>query len=140
MGRGELFCFPINCFTNLFLRRKIFHTNQWAVFKTRRISFSALLLKKNFIKMPEHIKIRVVPNAPKSATAGAYGDGVKIKIKAPAMDGKANAELIKFLSGFFGVSKGDIEIIFGETSRDKLVRVSNASNCIEKLLNPPPKC
>lgn len=90
--------------------------------------------------MPEHIKIRVVPNAPKSAASGAYGDGVKIKIKAPAMDGKANAELIKFLSGFFGVSKGDIEIIFGETSRDKLVRVSNASNCIEKLLNPPPKC
>lgn len=131
---------PINCFTNLFLRRKIFHTNQWAVFKTRCISFSALLLKKNFIKMPEHIKIRVVPNAPKSAAAGAYGDGVKIKIKAPAMDGKANAELIKFLSGFFGVSKGDIEIICGETSRDKLVRVSNASNCIEKLLNPPPKC
>ena len=52
--------------------------------------------------MPEHIKIRVVPNAPKSAAAGAYGDGVKIKIKAPAMDGKANAELIKFLAGFFG--------------------------------------
>ena len=55
------------------------------------------------------------------------------------MDGKANAELIKFLAGFFGVSKGDIEIICGETSRDKLVRVNNASNCIEKLLNPSPK-
>ena len=66
-------------------------------------------------------------------------NGVKIKIKAPAMDGKANAELIKFLAGFFGVLKGDIEIICGETSRDKLVRVNNASNCIEKLLNPPPK-
>ena len=89
--------------------------------------------------MPEHIKIRVVPNAPKSAAAGAYGDGVKIKIKAPAMDGKANAELIKKKAGNFGDSKGDKDIKSGQTSRDKLVRVNNASNCIEKLLNPSPK-
>ena len=48
--------------------------------------------------MSEKLKIRAVPNAPKSHCAGAYGDGVKIKIAAPAMDGKANAELIKYLA------------------------------------------
>ena len=47
--------------------------------------------------MAERFKVRVVPNAPKSACAGAYGDAVKIKIAAQAMDGKANAELVKCL-------------------------------------------
>ena len=79
------------------------------------------------------MKIRVVPNAPKTAAAGAYGDGVKIKINAPAMDGKANAELVKFLSKFFGIGRGSIEIISGETSRDKLVRI-DAQDCLKKLV------
>ena len=48
--------------------------------------------------MGERFKVRVVPNAPKSACAGAYGEGVKIKVAAQAMDGKAHAELVKFLS------------------------------------------
>ena len=83
--------------------------------------------------MGEVVKIRVVPNAPKTAAAGAYGDGVKIKINAPAMDGKANAELVKFLSNFFGIGRGAIEIISGETSRDKLVRI-DAQDCLKKLV------
>ncbi len=83
--------------------------------------------------MGEVVKIRVVPNAPKTAAAGAYGDGVKIKINAPAMDGKANAELVKFLSKFFGIGRGAIEIISGETSRDKLVRI-DAQDCLKKLV------
>lgn len=83
--------------------------------------------------MGEVVKIRVVPNAPKTAAAGAYGDGVKIKINAPAMDGKANAELIKFLSKFFRIGRGAIEIISGETSRDKLVRI-DAQDCLKKLV------
>ena len=48
--------------------------------------------------MAERFKVRVVPNAPKNVCVGEYGDAVKIKISAQAMDGKANAELIKFLS------------------------------------------
>ncbi len=74
-----------------------------------------------------------VPNAPKSAPAGAYADGVKIKINAPAADGRANAELVKFLSKFFGVGRGGVKIISGETSRDKLVRIEGAQNCLERL-------
>ena len=55
--------------------------------------------------MSEKLKIRAVPNAPKSHCAGAYGDGVKIKIAAPAMDGKANAELIKYLAKTLGICR-----------------------------------
>jgi len=83
--------------------------------------------------MGERLKIRVVPNAPKSACVGEYADGVKIKISAPATDGKANAELVKFLSKTLGVGRGDIRIVCGETSRDKMVEIDSAE-CLAKLL------
>ena len=83
--------------------------------------------------MSEIIKIRVVPNAPKSQCVGMYGDAVKIKIAAQAVDGKANAELIKFLSKTLGVQKNAIIIRTGETVRDKLVEI-DAENVQQKLL------
>ena len=85
--------------------------------------------------MAERFKIRVVPNAPKNVCVGEYGDAVKIKISAQAMDGKANAELIKFLSKKLGVGRGAVEIVCGETSRDKLVQVDGVVDCVKKLLS-----
>lgn len=85
--------------------------------------------------MAERIKIRVVPNAPKSECVGEYGDAIKIKIAAQAMDGKANTELIKFLAKKLGISRNDIEICTGETSRDKLVEISNCTDARTKLLS-----
>ena len=84
--------------------------------------------------MEERFKVRVVPNAPKSACAGAYGDGVKIKIAAQATDGKANAELVKFLSRKLGVGRNAVRIVLGETSRDKLVE-ADSENCLARLLS-----
>ena len=49
------------------------------------------------------------------------------------MDGKANAELVKFLSKKLGVGRGAVRIVCGETSRDKLVEV-DSENCLAKLL------
>ena len=84
--------------------------------------------------MSEKLKIRAVPNAPKSHCAGAYGDGVKIKIAAPAMDGKANAELIKYLAKTLGISKSGVRIWSGESSRDKIVEVSGIEGAKALLL------
>ena len=84
--------------------------------------------------MSEKLKIRAVPNAPKSHCAGAYGDGVKIKIAAPAMDGKANAELIKYLAKTLGISKSGVKILSGESSRDKIVEVSGIEGAKTLLL------
>ncbi len=83
--------------------------------------------------MGEKIKIRVVPNAPKSMCVGEYGDAIKIKIAAQAMDGKANAELIKFLSKALDIPRANIRICSGETARDKLVEVDGVSNIKQKL-------
>jgi len=64
--------------------------------------------------------IKAQPNSSKNKIAGLYGDALKINIKAPAVEGAANKELIKFLSKTFKVSKSDI-IIKGETSKKKQI-------------------
>ena len=84
--------------------------------------------------MSEKIKIRAVPNAPKSMVAGEYGDAIKVKVAAQAMDGKANTELVKFLAKKLNIARNDIKICSGETARDKLVEISNCQNVKQKLL------
>ena len=65
-------------------------------------------------------KIKAQPNSSKNKIAGIYGDAIKINIKAPAVEGAANKELIKFLSKTFKLSKSDI-ILKGETSKQKFI-------------------
>jgi len=65
-------------------------------------------------------KVKAQPNSSKNKIAGVYDDSIKINIKAPAVEGAANKELIKFLSKEFKVSKSDI-IIKGETSKRKTI-------------------
>ena len=53
-------------------------------------------------------KCRVQPGASKSAVSGLYGDSLKICLSAPPVDGKANEELIKFLSKTLDIPKSSI--------------------------------
>lgn len=70
------------------------------------------------------LQIKVTPRAPKTELAGAMADGtLKIRVAAPPDQGKANAELIRFLASHYGVSESDITILSGQTSTRKLVRV-----------------
>ncbi|MEI6056325.1 MAG: DUF167 domain-containing protein [Lentisphaerota bacterium] len=67
-------------------------------------------------------KSRVQPGASKSSISGLYGDSIKITLNAPPVDGKANEELIKFLSKTLDIPKSSISIISGETNRSKLIK------------------
>jgi uncharacterized protein (TIGR00251 family) len=78
------------------------------------------------------LTVRVVPRASKTEIAGALGGALKVRIASPPVDGAANAELVKFLSKTFGVAKTEIEIISGETSKTKQIRISNLKS--EKFL------
>jgi hypothetical protein len=51
------------------------------------------------------------------------GEAVKLAITAPPVEGKANQAVVEFFAKLFGVSKGSVEIVSGETGRNKLVRV-----------------
>jgi uncharacterized protein (TIGR00251 family) len=55
------------------------------------------------------------------------GGGIKVRLTAPPVDGAANEALVRFLAEALSVPKTRIEIISGQTSRDKVVRVSGVS-------------
>ena len=67
--------------------------------------------------------VKVVPRASKNQIVGKEGDAVKIRLKAPPVDGKANEALVKFLAETLGVTRSQIEIVAGHASRHKVVRV-----------------
>jgi uncharacterized protein (TIGR00251 family) len=50
---------------------------------------------------------------------------LKVRLAAPPLDGKANAELIRFLADAFGVPQRNVLLLRGETSRAKTVRVTS---------------
>lgn len=69
--------------------------------------------------------VRVVPRASKSEIVGELDGALKVRIASPPVDGAANAELIKLLAKTFDVPKSAIEIISGQTSKTKLIKISN---------------
>jgi uncharacterized protein len=69
------------------------------------------------------LKLRVVPNAKRSEVVGEHGDAVKVKVAAPALDGKANDALREFLSEKLGVPLRAVRLIAGQKSRDKVITV-----------------
>ena len=75
--------------------------------------------------------VRVVPRASKSEIVGELGGALKIRIAAPPVDSAANAELIKVLAKEFKVSKSAVEILKGQTSKLKQVKILGAKS--EKL-------
>ena len=64
------------------------------------------------------LKIKIVPNSSKNDII-LEQDFIKIKITAQPIENKANKMLIEFLSKTFKVSKTNIEIVKGETSKEK---------------------
>ncbi|MCL4386470.1 MAG: DUF167 domain-containing protein [Actinobacteria bacterium] len=77
--------------------------------------------------MNASIKFLVRPNSSINCISGIYDDKIKIKINAPPEKGKANRELINFLSDKLNMPKKDIKIIHGLFSNIKEVQIKNKS-------------
>ena len=73
------------------------------------------------------IKVRVQPRAPRTEVVGEHDGALKLRIASPPVDGKANEECRRYLAKLLKVSATSVEIISGEASRDKVVRVFNMS-------------
>jgi uncharacterized protein (TIGR00251 family) len=74
------------------------------------------------------IDIRVVPRAFRSEVIGEVDGRLKVRIASPPVDGAANAELIRLLAKTFGVAKSGIEIVAGQTSKSKRVRLNGLTS------------
>ena len=75
--------------------------------------------------------VRVVPRASRTAIVGVMGEDedavVKIALAAPPVEGRANEVLIAFLADALGVPRSAVEIVAGQQSRKKVVRVRGRS-------------
>ena len=69
--------------------------------------------------------VKAIPNSSKNEIVGLYDNALKIKIKAPAVENKANLELIKFLAKELGIPKASFSIAAGATSKTKYVNISD---------------
>ena len=67
--------------------------------------------------------VRVVPGASKNEAAGIQDDALKVRLTAPAVEGKANRACIEFLAGLLRVRRSALSIASGEKSRRKTVTV-----------------
>jgi uncharacterized protein (TIGR00251 family) len=71
--------------------------------------------------------VRVQPRAGRDAIRGVHGDALKIALGAAPVDGAANEALIALVAKALGVGRRDVEIVSGETNRNKRLRVHGTS-------------
>ncbi|HZR06671.1 MAG TPA: DUF167 domain-containing protein [Candidatus Udaeobacter sp.] len=73
------------------------------------------------------IRVHVIPNAKIDKVVGEHGDAIKIKLRAPAVEGKANAALRRFLAEKLSIPQRAVVMDRGKRSRDKAVRIDGPS-------------
>jgi uncharacterized protein len=71
------------------------------------------------------INARIIPKSSRNEIIG--GDVVRIKVTSPPVDGKANKAVVTLLSKQLKIPKKDVQIVSGEKSRNKKIRVYGIS-------------
>ena len=71
------------------------------------------------------LRVKVQPKASKDEFCEVMENSLKVRITSPPVDGKANQHLIKFLAKKFKVSKSQIELLSGDTHREKRFKISS---------------
>lgn len=67
--------------------------------------------------------VKVIPKAKKEEVVEGEGENLKVKVRAPALEGRANQRLIEVLAKYFKVPKRSIRIVRGEKSREKIIEI-----------------
>jgi uncharacterized protein (TIGR00251 family) len=69
------------------------------------------------------LPVRVIPNARRDEIAGWVAGDLKVKVRAPALDGRANEALCEFVARELGLPRGAVALARGAKSRSKLLEV-----------------
>lgn len=89
------------------------------------------------------LSVYIQPRASKNQICGVQGEELKIRLTSPPVDGAANKLCRSFVADLFDVSRSSVEIVSGETSRHKRLRISGSHpgqfikqiSALEKSLN-----
>ena len=71
--------------------------------------------------------VKVHPRAKKNGITGELGDALKVSLTAPPIDGRANEACIEFFAKLLEVPRSSVTIASGQTSRQKVIRVTGLS-------------
>lgn len=70
------------------------------------------------------LTLKVIPNAPRDEIAGWLGDALKVRVRAPAVEGRANAALTDLLAESLDLPRRAVTLLRGERSRHKTVSIA----------------
>lgn len=70
------------------------------------------------------VKVYLQPKSSKNEIVGPYRDGIKVRVTAAPVEGRANEALLRLLAKEFDVAPSSIEIIRGHRSREKIIGIS----------------
>ncbi len=73
------------------------------------------------------LAIRLQPRAKREEVVGERAGAIVIRVTAPPVDGKANAALCAFIAKAAGVPPSHVDVVRGQTSRDKIIRVRDVT-------------
>jgi len=73
------------------------------------------------------VKVRVIPGSKRNEVVSRIGSILRVKISAPAVEGKANEELCEFLADFFDVKRSNVFLRKGERGREKTIEITGRS-------------
>lgn len=82
------------------------------------------------------LRVRAQPRASRDELVGPEGGHLKVRITAPPLEGKANEHLSRFLAGLFAVPRARVELLAGDRSRIKRLRICSPGRLPELI--PPP--
>ncbi len=83
------------------------------------------------------LRVHLQPRAKRNEIVGIHGDSIKIRLKAPPVDGKANEEARRFLAKVLGIKRQQVILRAGTTSRSKSFLIKDVDiNTIENKLGP----
>ena len=85
------------------------------------------MVTMSLFEVEAKISVRVYPNAATNEVVGSIDEVLQVRVSAPPIKGKANKELIGFLSRVLDVGESRISIIKGHTSRNKVIAVDGLS-------------
>ena len=80
------------------------------------------------------VDIHVIPNASRTQAEGEHDGALRVRLHAPPVDGKANLALMAWLADTLGIAKREVELVRGQTSKRKQLRVSAAA-CVKANWN-----
>ena len=71
--------------------------------------------------------VRVQPRASRDEIAGEHGGALKVRLRAPALENKANEAIVELLAGLLKRPKSAVRILSGERSRTKRIEIHGAT-------------